>query len=284
MRVGIIGLGRMGGALARKLVEKGLEVHGWNRTPEKAKGIKGLIVEKNPRELSRNADVIVVAVSDDHAVRRVVYGGKGVLAAGGGKVLLVLSTITPELSMELDQDSRELSIDYVEGPVLGGPKTILDGKSVGILASRSPGALEDAEKLYRMFCKDIFPVGEPPKAMAAKLSVNALYFTILGALGESLALSSRWGVEPHVLRKIGESVWLKPIFDKYYERGLHPRGEAGFTLSLAAKDLMYALRASWMKKTSFPVISGALQDFTAAEKGGYGEKDYPTLLKWMLED
>jgi 3-hydroxyisobutyrate dehydrogenase len=281
MRAGIIGFGRMGRAVAQKLVENNYEVYGWNRTVEKIPVDLGVNVEATPADVASTTDITIIAVSDNNAVERVVFGPGGIFERRGDSVIAMLSTITPDYSDRLSLKLAEKGYKYVEAPVLGGPKTILKEEIVALIAGGDGKNV--VEKVYRSFSKNIFDIGEIPKAMAVKLAFNSLFFVVLEALAESMTVAAKWGISTEIFKEISDQLWTKCITDKYYERGLKERGDAGFTLELAAKDLAYALRASWLKKVVTPAIAGAEQCFLKAVDSGYGEKDYPSIIRFLLK-
>ena len=280
MRVGIIGFGRMGKALSRKLVDKGFEVHVWNRTLRKTLGETSVSIEKSPRLVAENADVVIISVSNNEAAMSVLMGKKGVYESGSDAIIAMLSTITPITSQYLYKKSLEKRIIYVEAPVLGGPKAILEGKLVSLIAGSE--GIEKIRGVYSVFSSKTYYIGKIPLAMATKLAFNSLFLTVLEGFGESLSLAKKWGVAPELLREIASSTWTKCIFEKYFDRGLKRKGEATFTLKLAGKDLYYAVNASWKKKAFTPVIAAALQSFMEAINNGYGENDYPQIMRFLL--
>ncbi len=282
MRVGVIGLGRMGSAIAEKFLEKGLSVVGWNRTVEKAYAIKGLSIAGSPREVAESSDIVFIVVSDDQASEAVLLGEEGVFKCSGAPVILNVTTVTPTHSQKMFSIAREKGFVYYEAPVLGGPNAIREGKLVVLLAGEKQ-YISEVSSVLEGFSSSIHYFGDVPKAMAAKLAFNSLFFTVLESLGETVELASKWGVEPEVIRRVAMDTWTKAIFDKYFERGMKKDHPVGFTVKLAAKDLVYALHAGERKNAFTPAIAASLQSFIQAVNKGYGGRDYASIIRFLLE-
>jgi 3-hydroxyisobutyrate dehydrogenase-like beta-hydroxyacid dehydrogenase len=120
--LGFVGLGVMGGGVARRLLAAGHEVHGWNRTREKAAPLvdEGLVLEGSPRDVAQAAEIVFSMVTNVPALRAIAEGPDGIIAGlGPGKVWVDMTTAAPAVSRELADRVRETGAEMVDAPVSG---------------------------------------------------------------------------------------------------------------------------------------------------------------------
>src|SRR5690242_6791102 len=128
--LGFVGLGAMGGGIARRLLAAGHALHGWNRTPVKAEPLiaQGLRWRHTPREVAERADVVFTMVTDTAALRAVTEGADGILAGlTAGTIYVDMSTVTPLASRELAERVRQAGADMLDAPVSGSIATLEQG-------------------------------------------------------------------------------------------------------------------------------------------------------------
>ena len=287
MRVGFIGLGRMGYGMGCSIVREGFDLYVFNRTAEKAErfvGECGGRALKTPREVGEVSDVIHIMVSDNEAVGHMIWGKDGLIETlTPGKVVVVSSTITPQFSMLVQSFVGNKGARYVEAPVLGSVSEAREGKLITYVG----GLEEDAElSTVKAFSRQVFYVGEVPKASALKLAINNLFLTIIPALATSLGLAKGWGIGEEEFIRYVESTWMKVIIDRYKERALNEQFPTRFPIYLAAKDLKYVSEA--LRGVNLPAImpDAAANLYLEATLHGMGSKDYSNLLafmRWLIE-
>jgi len=282
--IGIVGLGRMGSSMTRWLQSKGYRIVVWDRTPGKMKLIRGAEPADSPRSVAEKCGEVHIAVSDDEASRSVLRGSRGIFRAKRRDLLVVNhSTVTPMHSLEASSYAyNELGADYLEAPVIGGPKEARIGKLL-ILAGGPRKTYERAWNVLNDMAREVVYLGDIPTASIIKLAINSMFFVSAQVLSESIALVKSWGIDPSVLADIASKTWLKPIIDHYYERILGPETPVGFTLRLATKDLLYAELSGYAKDTPLPLITMTMQTYMNAVRAGYAEHDYSRVGTYIME-
>ncbi|MCD6323789.1 MAG: NAD(P)-dependent oxidoreductase, partial [Desulfurococcales archaeon] len=243
MRVGFIGLGLMGSAMACRLLESGHDVFLYNRTRLKAERVVkecGGTVASSPREAAERSEVVHVMVSDDEAVASVLLGDAGALA-GEADAVVVSSTITPTFSSVMSDLAKSLGKRYAEAPVLGSVSEARGGRLITYVAG--PEDLASLETI-RDLSSSVVYVGEVPRASALKLAINNVFLTLLASLAQSVGLATSYGFETGEVLQHLKNTWLRPVIERYESRGLDESFPTRFPMELAAKDLMYVATAS----------------------------------------
>lgn len=190
MTVGIVGTGRMGTAIGKRLLETGHAVVAWNRTAARTADLEaaGASVAATPAALTAACDAIITSLTDRDALEAAFGGGEGLLSGGAeGKLFIEMSTILPDEQQSLAAEVRGAGAGYVECPVGGTVAPALKGQLLG-LAGGSPAEFERARPILETLCKRVDLLGEVGAGSAMKLAVNlplALYWAVLG---EAIAL------------------------------------------------------------------------------------------------
>ncbi len=272
--VAVLGTGRMGSAIARRLAASGYRLVLWNRTVDKAKALAGELgaeVTREPFDAVQRAQYAILALADDDAVYSVI----GRFHRVDGLIVVDTSTITPQTSRRVAGYLEGLGACYVEAPIVGGPRAVESGQAIGIVAGK-PTCLSMASGLLRDLFAETIEVGEDTGAAAAlKLSFNLLLISTIESLAEATALSEAYGVPPEVLHKLLSKTVFAAFADKYMERmRREPDGKASFTLALAEKDLEYAARAAFHAGIPVPGVLGAKTAYSYARLEGLGGEDY----------
>ena len=280
----IIGVGRMGSAMARRLSEAGFRLVLWNRTRAKAEALArelGAETAPSPMETARRCGVVHIVVADDEASMNVIAGPGGLLGLGSleGVTVYNHTTVTPRHSLEAMGLVEGAGGIYVEAPVAGNPRNALRGELVilcaarrGLEACRAPSLEALGEAVY---------LGEPPAAAAAKLGFNISFLGVVAALGEAFALAEAYGVgAERFAREVLGRTWLRGIVERYGER-LWPHGEASFAARLAGKDARYAQRALQERGVPGFLAAAVAAYYALMEHEGMGEEDYPAVAGFL---
>jgi len=285
-RVGFVGLGIMGSRMARNLAQKGFETHVWNRTPEKARALEpfGAKVAASPEELARSVDAFCTCVSDPAALREVVYGEHGLLAgARKGQLFIDFSTVSPELSRELDKACRALGMDFVEAPVTGS-KGGADKGTLLVMAGAEPSALTRAEPLMRAVSEKVIHCGPVGSGQQVKLAGNALIAMMLQGFSEGLLLTKKAGADPRkVIEVVQASGFRSPYYDFKGQQILGRNFETHFSIDLMFKDLMLFLDSAAKHRVPAPGVSAVKEAYQLARAQGKGDKDIAAVVT-ALED
>jgi 3-hydroxyisobutyrate dehydrogenase-like beta-hydroxyacid dehydrogenase len=183
--VAILGTGRMGGAMARRLAASGFEVVLWNRTRDKAEQLHLGRVAVTPAEAIRDAEIVISSLTNDAAVRDVYLGGNGILRSAAGKLLIEASTAGPDIAEELGQDAQAQGARFLEAPVIGSVPAVESGTLL-ILASGDQADFEQARSVLEHL-GEVHYVGTRGNAPRLKLIANSMLGVTSAAAAELLA-------------------------------------------------------------------------------------------------
>jgi 3-hydroxyisobutyrate dehydrogenase-like beta-hydroxyacid dehydrogenase len=259
MKVGFIGLGHMGAAMAANLVKAGHDVSVFNRTP----GRSGPLVELGARAASSIAavcdgEVVVTMLADDDAAAAITLGGGGLIDhLRPGAIHLSMSTISVALSQRLTRAHAQAGQRYVAGPVFGRPDMAAAAK-LFIVAAGDAAALAACQPLFRALGQKTVPIGsEPSAANLVKLSGNFLAAAVIEALGEAIALVGKAGIDRRAyVDLLTSTIFPAPAYKLYGEliaaRRFQP---AAFAAPLGYKDIRLALAAAENLRVPMPLGS-----------------------------
>jgi 3-hydroxyisobutyrate dehydrogenase-like beta-hydroxyacid dehydrogenase len=262
--IGMIGLGGMGRAMARRLMREGHELRAYNRTPEKAEelGREGAIPVTRPGEVASRGGVVITMVADDRALEEVTLGADGLLGRlGEGGVHLSMSTVSPEISRWLAALHSERGEGFVSAPVFGRPPVAEAGR-LWICVSGDAHAREKVRPLLGLLGQSLFEYGDDPAAAAVvKLAVNFLIVTATEALAEAYTLAEKNGISRRAVHDFASTTLFScPIYQNYGLAVAEHRYEPpGFGLPLALKDIWLALQTAHESAVPMP-LAGLLHD------------------------
>jgi 3-hydroxyisobutyrate dehydrogenase-like beta-hydroxyacid dehydrogenase len=262
MKVGFIGLGHMGSAMARNLIKAGHEVTVYNRTPDKADALAaaGARIACTVAEACRG-DAVVTMLANDAAVESVVLGSEGVLASLRSEALHVASsTISVAVSERLSQQHSRHGQRYIAAPVFGRPDAAAAAQLV-VVAAGEKTAVESARPLLEAIASKVFLVSDAPQAAnLVKLSGNFLNASVIESLGEAFALIEKGGIDRQRYLEILGSLFNVPAYNIYGALIASGRFEpAGFAASLGQKDIRLLLAAADTLGVPMP-LGGLLRD------------------------
>ncbi len=289
MKVGFIGLGNMGSAIARNLIKAGHELRVYNRTQSRAEPFAslGARIAETPSEAAADAEVLITMLADDGALEAVIFEpGNAIKALPAGAVHISMSTISVALSRRLAEAHRERKQHYVAATVFGRPDVAAAGKLWVVVA----GPAEQVERFRPLFDaigQKTFMAGEEAHAAnVIKLSGNFLITTVIESLAEAFAFGRKSGVDPHTFLDIlTNSLFPGPLYQTYGNMIAADRFEpAGFKLPLGFKDNRLLLAAAEEAKVPMPMASLVHDRFVAALARGLGESDWAAIARLSYEN
>ncbi len=292
MRVGFIGLGAMGGGIARHLIKAGHDVRVWNRTAARVKPLvaAGATQAKTIAAACEDAAVVFTMVADDAALIDVVSGAEnqpGIAEAlGEGDVHVSLSTISTELSARLAEAHADAGQHFVAAPVFGRPEAAEAGK-LTIVAAGDEAALARVQPLLQVMSQKVFLVGGVPQAAnLVKVAGNFLIAAMIEALGEAFALLQKNGIDAkQFLEIVNGNLFRSPIYEDYGTRiGEGQYSPAGFRLALGLKDLRLVLGAAETATVPMPLASLVRDQLTSGMARGKGDLDWTALAQVIGEN
>ena len=259
MKIGFIGLGRMGSAMAANLVKAGHEVSVFNRSPGKSDSLIKLGAhEAATLAAVCDGEVVITMLADDDAASNIALGEGGIIGhLPKGAIHLSMSTISVALSERLTRAHAQAGQRYVAAPVFGRPD-MAEAAKLFIVVAGDPGDLETCTPLFRAMGQKTFGIGtDPAAANLVKLSGNFLLASVIEALGEAIALIGKAGIDPRTYVEILTStVFDTPAYKTY--GGLIAQGKfepAGFAAPLGYKDIRLALAAAETLRVPMPLAS-----------------------------
>ena len=286
MNIAFIGLGNMGHAMAQNLIKAGHRLTVWNRTHSRAESLDAKIAN-SPADAARHAEVVITMLADDKAVESVVFGRDGFLdALPEGAIHVSMSTISVDLSRRLLQAHAGKKQQYIAAPVFGRPAAA-EAAKLFIVVAGADSAVQKCEPLFGSMGQRTFKVGSDPiQANIIKLSGNFMIANIIESLGEAVALTSKYGVDPNTFVDfLTNSLFNAPIFKTYGELIARQQWEpAGFKLRLGLKDCRLVLAAADSAEVPLPSASLAHDNFLTAIARGLGDKDWSAMAQVALDN
>jgi 3-hydroxyisobutyrate dehydrogenase len=286
MNIGIVGLGRMGAAMAERLRQQGFEVIGWdcNDVANEALAAGGLRIATNPQAVAAGSEIVISSITEDHGVRRI-FGGPGGFFDTDvtGKLFIEMSTLQPMTGRELAPLVEAKGARLIEAPVLGTIPQVRNGTLLAMVGGSSEN-LERARPVLEKLTRRIAHMGPNGSGYAMKLAANLGLGAYVQALAESLALGVKQGLSlDQMLDVIVEgpyaSGWLKSKLDVF--KG----GTAEMTLDIRTlrKDMMSAVATGALAGVPMPLTAGTLASLSAAVAADYGDGDLAELPKFFRD-
>jgi 3-hydroxyisobutyrate dehydrogenase-like beta-hydroxyacid dehydrogenase len=289
MKVAFLGLGNMGLHMARHLLKAGHEVTVWNRTASKAEPLlaDGAKVVPAPAAAGRGAEIAITMLADDRAVESTVFGPDGLIEAlPKGAVHISSSTISVALSERLAKEHSQRGQEFISAPVFGRPEAAEAGK-LFVVAAGKPEVIEYCRPVLEALGQQLFVMGDRPEmANVVKLSGNFLISSVVEALGEAIALTRKYGIDPHqYVDFLTSSLFAAPVFKTYGgiiadERYSPP----GFKLRLGLKDCKLAIAAAESVDMALPLASVIRDHMLTAISRGMEELDWSATAKLTAEN
>jgi 3-hydroxyisobutyrate dehydrogenase len=275
-RIGFVGMGTMGGPMARRLAGSGFEVRGFDVSAERAKqaAAAGVTVVGGPAEAARDADVVMSSLPDPAAVRRAYLGPDGVLSAiKAGATLIDLSTIDPETWREVASAAKAKGVDCIDAPVSGGPLEAGNGKLVFLLGGDA-AVLERVRPVLSTLGTELHHIGPLGSGLVVKIVNNMMSIANVAVAAEAMVLGVKAGVDPKRLFEIlSTSGGRSHHFLKRFPNVLAGDFTPNFGIGLSRKDIALALNMAGRLEMPVPLASAVRQVYDAAHAQGFGGLD-----------
>ena len=280
--IGWIGLGTMGVPMVKRLLEADYPVTVYNRTNAKAEALSEYTVSVvlSPAELFLQSEIIIIMVSDDNAIRDIFTGANGLLSSGvNGKVIINMSTVSPEISKEMAGLCLKQGNQYLDAPVSGSVKQAEAGLLV-VMVGGEEAVFEQAKPVLDHLSKLTIRVGNNGAGNSAKLAVNALLGIMSQGLAEVVLFAQSNGIESGDLLNIINNSAMGNVYMKIKgEAILENKFQAAFALKHIAKDLRLAKQSG----LNSPLGDTIYKTFLEAEKE-FGDEDIIAVIKKLEKD
>jgi 3-hydroxyisobutyrate dehydrogenase len=274
MQIGVAGVGKMGAAIAQRLMEVGHKVTVWNRTADKLRPVAnaGAAVAATPAELARNAQAIITILTDAAAIEAV-YGGAAGLLAGdvGGKLFMEMSTVEPQTEIALAEKVRAKGAALVECPVGGSTGPARQGKLIGLMGAE-PADAARAKPILEQLCRRLEHCGPVGSGAVMKLTINMPLMIYWQALGEALALCRPLGLDPARVMDLLSDTSGGPNVLKVRGAAVADMlkgaegGPVTFDIDSAVKDLRTMLAEGRRRGLELPLVEKTLACYEEAKR------------------
>jgi len=292
LKIGIAGTGRMGAAIAQRLLGLGHEVSVWNRTAEKTKPLTaaGAKPAATPSQLAASSEFVITILTDAAAIEATYHGKEGLLAGSvGGKLFIEMSTVRPETERKLSAKVRKRGGLMIECPVGGTIGPAKDGKLFGFVGG-DVADVARARPLLEQMCRRVEHVGPVGAGASMKLAINLPLLVFWQAFGEALALCRPLGLDgarlidifadtsggPNVLKNRGPAL----------AAAIQGKDVGPVTVDIDAmrKDLRTMVEEAGALGASLPVTARALECYDQASGAGLGKGDITAIpVRWMKQ-
>jgi 3-hydroxyisobutyrate dehydrogenase-like beta-hydroxyacid dehydrogenase len=282
MRIGLVGLGRMGQGMAARLLSGGHELLVYNRTAGKATELEkaGAAVALTVAAACRDREVVISMVADDAALNEVALGAGGIRESlPKDAVHVSMGTHSAGAIKALAAAHAEKGQAFVAAPVLGRPDAAAAGQLV-IVAAGPPAALKKCEPAFGvMGRKTVEAAATPESALAIKLANNFVLGCAIETMAEGFALVRKYGVNPQVFYDVmTEGLFAAPAYKVYGKLMVDSSyDKPGFTTRLGLKDIKLALAAAELVNVPLPSASVVRDRLVGAIAHGDGDKDWAVL-------
>jgi 3-hydroxyisobutyrate dehydrogenase/2-hydroxy-3-oxopropionate reductase len=286
--VGVLGIGRMGGAMSRALAGAGFDLVLWNRTADRAERLASELGGRSvaqPSDVAVAADVCITMLADGHAVDDVYAGPHGLLvAARPSNVFIDASTVSPAALRTHEAVARAVGAGLLDAAV-SGSVALAESGALTIMVGGEPAALERARPVLDALARTVFHLGPLGSGAAMKLAVNTVIFGLNQALAEGLVLAEAAGIRRDLAYDVLAASAVGAPYVGYKRAAfLDPGGTpVAFALDLAAKDLRLIGELADAVELTLPQAATnlAVIESTAADRGG--DRDFSTVAGYLGE-
>jgi 3-hydroxyisobutyrate dehydrogenase-like beta-hydroxyacid dehydrogenase len=286
MRVGFLGLGRMGTPITRNLVADGHEVTVWNRTRKVAEQLAEELpvrVAGTPAELAAQVEVTMAMVADDSAVEQVYIGDGGILEGlAPGSVCIDHSTVAPATIKKVAAAVTERGSSFVESPVSGSTNAA-EGRTLLLMVGGDDDAVARVRPVLGALGSSLHHLGPVGTGAAMKLAVNSVVYGLNSAVSEALVLAERAGIAREAAYEIfATSAVGAPVV--HYRRTHYERpaeAPVSFRLTLGVKDLHLITELAREVGAPMPVAECNLTLHAEAADGGFADWDLAAVAEYL---
>ena len=284
MKIGIIGIGMLGEAVALNLLNSGYDVAVYNRTKEKTIEVekKGAKVMDSPKTVAENVELIIIIVKDSMAVKEVSFGKNGIIESKNGKLIVAdMSTIDSIESKNIANQFQQNHIQKLEIPVMGGPNVAITGKLV-MMASGPKDSFDQCKTIFEKIANKVFFLGEQGIANSIKLAMNLQITMLALSLSEGITLLKKANVDPKIFLEVLNSTYFKTgMSENKAFKMIEGNYDATFTLANLKKDITTMTNTAKDLGIELPMISKAEEIYKNAINEGLGDLDYTGIIEYI---
>ena len=279
MKIGFIGLGRMGHHVAANLLKAGHSVTVWNRSPDPVAALvaKGATAAKTPAD-ALQGDAVFSMLSNDQVMRDVGLAGPLLEKAAKGLIHVNLATISAAFARELAAAHKALGLGYISAPVFGRPE-MAEAAQLVLVAGGDAASLQTMQPVFDVIGSRTVPLDAAEKANLFKIAGNFMIAAELESTGEAFALLRKGGVDPALFHDVlSGRLFTGAVFKNYGAMILNRAYEpAGFALSLGLKDVNLARAAAEGLGITMPTAELLKKHYDEAVSWGWQDKDWSAI-------
>jgi 3-hydroxyisobutyrate dehydrogenase-like beta-hydroxyacid dehydrogenase len=279
--IGFVGLGVMGGRVAKRLIDAGHAVTGYNRTRSKAQWLidAGMVWADSPCQVAETADITFSMVTNTRAVEAVTQGPDGILAGlKPGKIYVDMSTMSPSYSKELARQVAEKGAAMLDAPVSGSVSTLESGK-LSIMVGGERAVFEQVEPVLLDIGRKATHVGANGLAVGMKIATNLSLAVQMLAFSEGVLLAEKSGIARETaVEVLLNSVIASPMVIYRGPFVLQQPDEAWFDCNMMQKDMLLALEMGRELEVPLPTTAVTNEMLTAARGMGLADLDFAALF------
>ncbi len=281
-KLGFVGLGVMGGNMVARLLEKGHQVTGWNRTKSKAQWLldKGMAWSDSPKAVAQACEIVFSMVTDSSALSKIAYGDDGVIAGLDiNKVWVEMSTVSPAMSKAIAEQVRKAGADMVDAPVSGSVITLQSGK-LSVMVGGHAETFERVKSVLLDIGPKVTHVGENGLALVMKIATNLSLTAQMMAFSEGVLLAEKSGIPREIaVDVLTHSAIASPMIQYRGPFVLKMPDEAWFNVNMMQKDLLLAGELGRQVNVPLPTVGLCNEYLTAARAMGFVEKDFAVVFE-----
>ena len=285
--VGFVGVGRMGGPMASRLLDAGYELCIYDVSAEAMKpfAARGAQIAASPAEVASQAEIILVSLPTPDIVREVALGGNaGIINGSKVRLMIDLSTTGPGVATEVAGQLAERRIGWVDAPVSGGVTGARAG-TLAVMVSCPKATFAEIEPILTTFGKTFFTGEKPRLGQSAKLANNLLAAAAMVATSEVMAMGVKAGLDPKVLLDIiNASSGRNSATQDKFPRAILPRTfDFGFATGLSYKDVRLCVEEAEAMGVPM-VLGGTVREMLAVTRARFGAASDFTHIAKLLEE
>jgi 3-hydroxyisobutyrate dehydrogenase len=281
-KIGLIGSGMLGNAVALHLLDLNFKVTAYNRTKEKTSQLqeKGATIVESPKQVAENSELVIIVVKDADAVKQISFEKNGIVESIHEKLIVAdMSTIDPTESKNISKKFQDFNINKLDIPVMGGPNVAITGDLVMMVSGNKESFLK-CEEVFNKIANKVFFLGESGIAHSVKLAMNLQITMLALALAEGITLVKKSEVDPKIFLEILNSTYFKTgMSEKKAYKMIDGKYDATFTLANLKKDISTMTNTAKSLGIELPMIQKAEEVYENAVKEGLGEIDYTGIIE-----
>lgn len=281
-KVGFMGLGIMGSAMAANVLKAGYPLTVYNRTPGKAARLtaQGALEAPTPRALAEGTDIMIIMVTGPEAIDHLLWGGEGAAAAlAPSKVLLQMSSVSPHYTRELAAKLAPQGVTFIDAPVSGTKKPAEEGALI-ILAGGRQEAVTGLEPLLSAMGKKVVYCGGVGQGSMMKMAINLLLGLMMAGLAEMLNFGRKGGLNLEaLLETVFAGTCNAPMFQVKADMFRQGEFPAAFPLKHMTKDCKFVIDTAYETGAPAPLAHLLLHLYRQGVAKGWGDLDFAAIAK-----